>query len=170
MGLKWNLAGPSTRRPGGKGSKKIPSLLHEDWGFYPLFTLHSLFLEDFSVKDIQIRFSDSPALSAAFPSRVCPETVAMYLLKGSPFVIGRDYSGGSVPDSPPPWRGITGFPLSGYHLFVPDLTLFRIGCQDFFRLTSLRKDALFRTETHWPLVLFQSTQMMNGKSQSMLSF
>jgi len=83
---------------GEKGSKKIPSLLHEDWGFYPLSTLHSLILEDLSVKDIQTRFSDSPALSAAFPFLDNLMTVATNLLKGFPFRKGRDYSGGSVPD------------------------------------------------------------------------
>jgi len=50
------------------------------------------------VKDIQTRFSDSPALSAAFPSLDNLMTVATHLLKGFPFRKGRDYSGGSVPD------------------------------------------------------------------------
>jgi hypothetical protein len=52
------------------------------------------------VKDIQIRFSDFPALSAAFPSLDNFMIVATNLLKGFPFRKGRDYSGGSVPDSP----------------------------------------------------------------------
>jgi hypothetical protein len=33
QGLVPNHVGSGTQ---GKGSKKIPSLLHEDWGFYPL--------------------------------------------------------------------------------------------------------------------------------------
>jgi len=48
------------------------------------------------------RFSDSPDLSAAFPSLDNVMTVATNLLKGSPFPFrkGQDYSGGSVPDFP----------------------------------------------------------------------
>jgi hypothetical protein len=84
----------------GEGFKKNPQPSSRRLGILPALTLHSLFLEDLSVKDIQTRFSDSPALSAAFPSLDNLMTVATHLLKGFPFRKGRDYSGGSVPDFP----------------------------------------------------------------------
>ena len=72
------------RRQGRRVQKKSPVLLGR-LGILPAFTLHSLILEDFPVKDIQTRFSDSPALPAAFPSGGNLLTVANHLLKGSPF-------------------------------------------------------------------------------------
>ena len=42
--------------------KKIPSLRIEDWGFSPACTLHSLILEDHSVKNIQAGFLTPPPL------------------------------------------------------------------------------------------------------------
>jgi len=77
----------------GKGSKKIPSPLYEDWGLHPLSTPHSLILEDFSVKDIQTRSSDFRIVLLLAPSH--PELVEGQWLVAS-FV--PDDSGGSVPD------------------------------------------------------------------------
>ena len=71
----------------------------EDWGFTRIHPSPSwprrLLCEEYPG-----RFSDSPALSAAFPSLETRMTVAITLLKGFPFLFrkGRDYSGGSVPD------------------------------------------------------------------------
>ena len=41
---------------GGEGFKKNPQPSQKDWGFLPADTLHSLILEDLSVKPIQAGF------------------------------------------------------------------------------------------------------------------
>jgi hypothetical protein len=51
-----------------KGSKKIPSLRNEDWGFLPACTLHSLILEDLFMKNIQAGFLTLPPFQQ--PSRL----------------------------------------------------------------------------------------------------
>jgi hypothetical protein len=65
-------------------SKKIPSLRIEDWGFHPLAPFTALSSKTF-YEEYPGRFSDSPALSAAFPSLDTLLTVAINLLKGFPF-------------------------------------------------------------------------------------
>jgi hypothetical protein len=54
------------------------------------------------VKDIQTRFSDFPALLAAFPSGFAQDSGSQRAkrVSFSPRRKGRDYSGGSVPDFP----------------------------------------------------------------------
>src|SRR3989304_5635408 len=63
---------------------KNPRLRIGDWGFYPHAPFTALSSKTFD-EEYPGRFSDSPALSAAFPSRACRGTVATNLLKGFPF-------------------------------------------------------------------------------------
>ncbi len=87
----------------------------EDWGFTRINPSPSwprrLLREEYPG-----RFSDSPALSAAFPSRDSLLTVAMNLLKGFPFSFQK--KGGITAAGPSPIfpvkTGITGFPSPGY--------------------------------------------------------
>ena len=48
---------------GGEGFKKNPQPSQKDWGFLPADTLHSLILEDLSVKPIQAGFLTLPTLT-----------------------------------------------------------------------------------------------------------
>jgi hypothetical protein len=82
--------------------KKKPSLRVEDWGFYPHAPFTALSSKTFH-EEYPGRFSDSPALSAAFPSLDNLMTVAINLLKEFPFLFrkGQDYSGGPVPECSP---------------------------------------------------------------------
>jgi hypothetical protein len=100
--------GPKMKIAEEKGLKKIPGLLSERLGILPASTLHSLILEDFSVKDIQTRFSDSPGLNS--PSR--PESDEgqwLFLLRHLP----RMTWAGMTAAGPSPT--LTGFPTPGYH-------------------------------------------------------
>ena len=58
----WFRLSPESRgiQGGGEGSKKNPQPSHRRLGILPAFTLHSLILEDLSVKDIQAGFLTLP--------------------------------------------------------------------------------------------------------------